>query len=356
MNTQVKAQTVVEFGAPLVERISRLSKPKGKEVLVRIHACGLCHTDLHFHEGFLNLGGGNHLSLTALGVNPPFVLGHEPFGEIAEFGPESSLGEADRGRAVIVYPWIGCGDCEYCNSGRDHQCAKPQVIGMQQPGGQADHLIVRDAKFLVDAQGVDRLLAGSYACSGLTSYSALKKLNGCQSDWVAIIGVGGVGMMGLAIAKGIGYQKVVAIDVNDERLAIAAQQYGADLTINSSKPDATERLREATGGLAGAVDFVGSADTAAFSVEHLRNDGKLVVVGMFGGELRVSLPILSIKQLQICGSFVGSLSEMSELMAHVRAGKVRPIPTQEVAVGEVNSAIEQLRAGKVNGRLVLMHA
>ena len=109
----VKAQTVVEFGAPLEERVSELPPPTGREVLVRVHSCGLSHTDLHFHEGHLNLGGGNFLPLPELGVKPPFVLGHEPFGEIVAFGPDTGLTAADVGRSVIVYPWIGCGYCMY---------------------------------------------------------------------------------------------------------------------------------------------------------------------------------------------------------------------------------------------------
>ncbi|MDN7904685.1 alcohol dehydrogenase [Burkholderia diffusa] len=356
MKTQaVKAQTVVGFAAPLEERITELPSPTGKEVLVRIHTCGLCHTDLHFHEGHLNLGSGNHLSLTEMGITPPFVLGHEAFGEIVAFGPQAGLTEADRGRRVIVYPWIGCGDCEYCNGGCDHQCEKPQVIGMQEPGGHADHLLVRDPKFLIDASGVDKLLAGSYACSGLTAYSALCKLEGREDQWIGILGVGGVGMMALAIAKSIGFKKVVAIDINDERLKVAVEQYGADLAINSTAPDAAERLRKASNGLAGIVDFVGSTDTATFGVSQLATNGKLVIVGMFGGELRASLPIISMKQLTISGSFVGSLIEMTELMTYVRAGKVKAIPVQQMAIGDVNKAMAQLRAGKVNGRVVLTH-
>ncbi|AJA07164.1 Zn-dependent alcohol dehydrogenase [Sphingopyxis fribergensis] len=354
-NQTVKAQTVVAFGEPLEERISELHKPTGKQVLVRVHSCGLCHSDLHFHEGHLNLGGGNNLPLTALGVNPPFVLGHEPFGTIVDFGPDAGMDEADRGRPVIIYPWIGCGDCEYCNRGLDHQCANPQVIGMQQPGGQADHLLVREPKFLIEARGVDPLLAGPYACSGLTSFSALKKLDGRQDQWIAIIGAGGVGMMALAIAKGSGFQKVAVVDVNDERLKVAADQYGADLTINSSTPDAAERLREATGGLAGVVDFVGAPATAEFALDQLKTSGKLVIVGLFGGEAHVPLPLLAIRQVSIAGSFVGSLDEMVELMTYVRAGAIKPIPVQEVPIAEVNEAIQLLRAGKVNGRLVLTH-
>jgi propanol-preferring alcohol dehydrogenase len=355
MNTQVKAQTVVEFGAPLVERISRLPRPVDKQVLVRVKACGLCHSDLHFHEGYINLGSGNHLPLAALNMTPPLVLGHEAFGQIAGFGPNAGLTESDKGRLVIVYPWIGCGQCEYCKTGRHHQCQKPQAIGMQQPGGHADHLLVPDAKFLFDAAGVDPLLAGSYACSGLTAYSAIKKLRDICDDWIGIIGVGGVGMMALSIAKAIGHRKVAAIDVNDERLKLAVDTYGADLAINSSRPDAADRLRKTTGGLFGVADFVGSAETAAFAIDHLKQAGKLVIIGLFGGELKVPLPAIATRELNICGSFVGSLSEMAELMTYVRAGNIKPIPTEKIAIDNINQAFAQLRSGKVNGRLVLMH-
>ncbi|WP_178126482.1 MULTISPECIES: zinc-binding dehydrogenase [Pseudomonas] len=356
MNIQlVKAQTVIEFGSPLVERTSLLSPPTGKQVRVRIRACGLCHSDLHFHEGHLNLGAGNSLALSDLGVTPPFVLGHEPSGEIVDFGADSGLDSADLGRAVIVYPWIGCGHCELCNNGQDHQCAQPQVIGMQQPGGQADHLIVPDARFLIDATGVDPLLAGSYACSGLTSYSALKKVERLREDWIGIIGVGGVGMMALAVAKAMGFRKVAAIDVNDQRLGVARDEFGADLIINSKAPEAAQTLLDATGGLAGVIDFVGSTDTADLAIGLLKINGELVVVGMFGGELRVPLPILSIKQLNLRGSFVGSVDELNELMSYVRAGKVKPIPAVAMPVHQVNDAITQLKAGKVDGRIVLTH-
>jgi len=357
MNSQVvKAQTVVEFGAALEERVSEIPAPVGKQVVVRIISCGLCHTDLHLHEGHFDLGRGNQLPLAAIGIAPPFVMGHEPYGEIVDFGPESGLSPSDKGRPVIVFPWIGCGDCGLCNAGLDHQCAQPQAIGMQATGGHADHLLIRDPKFLIDAAGVDKLLAGSYACAGLTSYSAIKKLGDLQDKWIAIIGMGGVGTMGLAIAKAIGFKKVVAIDISDERLKIASEQFGADLTVNSSSPDAVVRLQEATGGLAGVVDFVGSGDTSALAVSQLGTNGKLVNVGLFGGELQVPLPILSVKQLSIRGSYVGSLSEMSELMEYVRAGKVKALRAESVPISSVNQAMEQLRAGKVEGRLVLLHS
>jgi D-arabinose 1-dehydrogenase-like Zn-dependent alcohol dehydrogenase len=353
---KITAQTVVEFQGPLVEKKFPFTFPEKTQVVVKVHTCGLCHSDLHFHDGHFNLGGGNHLPLEALGVTPPFVLGHEAYGEIVDFGPDSSLSECDKGRFVIIYPWIGCGHCEYCDSGRDHLCGQPQVIGMQKAGGHADHITVPDVKFLVDATGVDRLIAGTFACSGLTSYSALKKLGQTGDNWIGIIGVGGVGMTALSVAKGMGFKKVVVFDVNDDRLEMATKQYGADLAINTQSPDAAEQLLKISSSLVGMIDFVGSPETVDFATKHLQTSGNLIVVGLFGGELKMPLPLIVTKQIGIKGSFVGSITELNELMTYVREGKVKPIPTLEMPIQHVNKAIYELRNGKINGRIILSHS
>ncbi|GAB7533838.1 zinc-binding dehydrogenase [Burkholderia sp. 3C] len=351
----VHAHAVVEYGAPLVHQQTALPVPQGKEVLVRVLACGLCHTDIHVHEGHFDLGGGNKLPLDAIGIHPPVVMGHEPFGRIVGFGPDSGLRPVDIGREVIVYPWLGCGTCEACESGDDQMCVTPDVIGMQRPGGHGDHVIVREARFLVDATGVDPVLAGSYACSGLTSYAALKKLDIDKRKWIGIIGVGGVGLMAVAIAKAVGFQNVVAIDISDEKLQMSVEQYGASLAINTRSPDALAKLQEATGGLSGIIDFVGSNDTAAFAVSALKASGRLVVVGLFGGEITASIPLVAIKQLQIKGSLTGNIAELNELMEYVRAGSVKSIPAHAVPIDRVNEAMAELKSGKVSGRIVLTH-
>ncbi|HLE99594.1 MAG TPA: alcohol dehydrogenase catalytic domain-containing protein, partial [Gaiellaceae bacterium] len=214
----MKAYLLEEFGADLVERELEDPVPAGREVLIRALSSGLCHSDLHFHEGFIDLGGGQHLDVENIGIHLPTALGHEVYGRIEDFGPESGLTADDRERLVIVYPWLGCGECELCTSGRDNMCPAQNGIGVQQPGGYAEKIIVRDAKYLIDAAGIDPVLAGSYACSGLTAYSALEKLGPIQDEWIAIIGLGGVGLMALAIAKGTGFGKVVAIDIDDAKL------------------------------------------------------------------------------------------------------------------------------------------
>ena len=351
----MKAYLLEEFGKELRERELDDPEPTGREVLVLVLSCGLCHSDLHFQDGFFDLGGGNHLDVGAVGVELPTALGHETYGRIEDFGAESGLSADDRGRPVIVFSWIGCGECELCTSGRDHMCLASEQIGVQKPGGFAEKIIVRDAKFLVNAEGVDPVLAGSYACSGLTAYSSLKKLGPLQQEWIGIIGLGGVGLMALAVAKGIGFEKVVAIDIDDEKLKTAREGYGADRTFNAKDGDVVEAITSDVGRLSGVVDYVGSSDTVLQAAGLLKGGGVSVTIGLFGGELRFPLPALSVQQLQFRGSFTGTLAELEELIGFVRQGRIKPIPARPVPIAAVNESMRELRAGHVSGRLVLTH-
>ena len=351
----MKAYLLEEFGADFVERELDDPSPTGREVLVGVISSGLCHSDLHFHEGFMDLGGGHHLDVEHIGIHLPTALGHEVYGRIEDFGPESGLSDDDRDRLVIVYPWLGCGECELCLSGRDNMCPVQSGIGVQQYGGYAEKVIVRDAKYLVDGEGIDTVLAGSYACSGLTAYSALKKLGPLQKEWIAIIGLGGVGLMGLAIAKGIGFENVVVIDIDDAKLKVATDDYGADRAFNGRSGNVVEAVEADVGKLAGVVDFVGSGDTFHQAAGLLRGGGVSVTVGLFGGELTFPLPALAVQQLVFRGSFVGTLTELQELMEFVRQGRIKPIPAKPVPFAQVNASIRDLREGRVTGRVVLTH-
>jgi len=351
----MRAYLLEEFGADLIERELDDPVPTGKEVLVRVLSSGLCHSDLHFHEGFFDLGGGQRLDVQNVGVQLPATLGHEVYGRIEDFGPDSGLTDGDRDRLVIVFPWLGCGECEFCTSGRDNMCPAQDGIGVQKPGGYAEKIIVREAKFLVDGAGVDPILAGSYACSGLTAYSALKKLGPIQEEWVAIIGLGGVGLMGLAIAKGTGFERMVAIDIDDGKLKTASDDYGADRTFNAKSGDIVEAVTSDVGRLAGVVDFVGSGETVLQAAGLLKGGGVSVTVGLFGGELRFPLPALAAQQLQFRGSFTGTLAELEELIGFVRHDRIKPIPARPVPFADVNDSMRELRDGHVIGRLVLTH-
>jgi alcohol dehydrogenase, propanol-preferring len=350
----MRAYRVKEFGKSIVEEILPDPKPVRGEVVVAVHTCGLCHSDVHFHDGHINLGGGNHLPLQAAGATLPLTLGHEIYGHIVDFGPESGLTASDLGRHVIVYPWIGCGECEACLAGQDNACAAPQNLGLQRPGGFGEKVLVPDPKFLVDAHGIDSGIGGIYACAGLTSYSALKKVPQ-RSGWSAIIGMGGVGLMGLAIAKATGFEKVLAIDVDDKRLELAKAGYGADYIVNGKDPGAVSKIMAKTGGVHSVVDFVGSDETAALALALLSRGGTYINVGLFGGRLQFPLAVLALRQITIYGSFVGTLTEFRELIDFVRVGKIKPVPIVNTPISRLNDSLVALRAGTVQGRQIMMH-
>ena len=351
----MRAYLLEEFGEQLSEREIDDPEPTGAEVLVRVISCGLCHTDLHFQDGFFDLGGGHHFNVVDEGFSLPATLGHEVYGEIEDFGPESGFNAGDRDRRVIVFPWIGCGQCDFCTSGRSNICPEPRRIGVHRPGGYAEKVLVPEARFLIDAEGIDPVLAGPYACSGLTAYSALRKLGPIQDEWIAIVGLGGVGLMALAIAKGTGFGKVVAIDIDDAKLRTARDDYGADLTFNAGSGNVGEVITSELGGLAGVVDFVGSTASVSQSAAFMKGNGVYVSVGLFGGELRFPLPPLAVQQLQFRGSFTGTLAEFEELLGLVRQGRIKPIPARPVPIADVNRSMRELREGHISGRVVLTH-
>jgi len=350
----MKAYQVVDFGAPLVSRQLPDPTPDARAVVVEVMSCGLCHSDVHLQQGHIGLGGDQKLPVTMLGINTPATLGHEISGRIAALGPSSGLQPADVGRLVIVYPWIGCGRCPACLAGRDNECPQPESLGWQRPGGHGEKVVVRDAKFLVDAQGLDPGYAGILACCGLTGYSALRKILRREGP-IGIIGMGGLGLMALSIAKGTGLGPVAAMDIDQAKLRLARESYGADFVFDSRAADVAEQIQQQTGGLIGVVDFVGSQQTSGLAVSVLRIGGTYVNVGLFGGALQTPLAVLSQRQLVLRGSYVGTLDELRELAGLVRDGRIKPIPTRNEPIETVNDGLGQLRAGKVTGRIVHVH-
>ena len=349
----MRAMQVVDWGKPLELRELPTPEPQGKEVLVRITACGVCHSDLHIWSGYFDLGGGEKLRMADRGVHPPFTMGHEPLGTVAALGPEAEGVEV--GRSYIVFPWIGCGKCAACRQNATEQlCNQPRVIGTRVPGGYADHVIVPDAKYLVDYEGVPEDLACTYACSGLTAYSALKKVGQLTAeDTLVTIGAGGVGLSAVHLAAAVTPAKLMVAEIDGTKRA-AARQVGAHDTIDNGEPDAVAKAIELTGGGAAAtIDFVGRPETAKFGLDILRRGGRQVQVGLYGDRLPLSLAPLAMTMKSLIGSYVGNLDEMHELMALVQAGKVPPIPIETRPLEAANSAIEDLLAGKVLGRLVL---
>jgi D-arabinose 1-dehydrogenase-like Zn-dependent alcohol dehydrogenase len=348
----MRSYQIIEFGAPLQETTRDDPEPQGTEVLVRVSACGVCHSDVHLRQGYFDLGEGERFNVSDRGLAPPFTLGHEIAGEVAALGPEAVGVEV--GEPRLVFPWIGCGECETCAAGDENLCLAPRTLGTRRDGGYSDHVMVPHPRYLLDYAGIDEDLACISACSGITAYSALSKVLPLGGrDRLLLIGAGGVGLMGLRIAAARTEAELIVADIDPVKRA-AAREAGAAQVIDPAADGALEALIEASGGgVAAAIDFVGAPASAGFGLGSLRRGGKLVIVGLYGGKLSLVLPLVPLRPITIMGSYVGTLREMNELLDLIRAGHVTPIPITERPLSEANAALEDLQAGKVVGRTVL---
>lgn len=338
-------------GAPLELVESATPEPTGTEVLLRTLTCGVCHSDVHLHDGSFDLGGGRALPVAAAGM----TLGHEIMGEVVAVGPDAEgVAVGDR---RVAYPWIGCGDCNECNRGDEHLCLKPQNLGIHRGGGFGDHVVAPHPRYLFDFGDVDEGLAATYACSGLTAYASLKRIPTlAPGDEVVIVGAGGLGMMALQIGQAAFGLSPIVVDIDDDKLA-EAKAAGAKAVINSKDETAADQIRELTGGGAvAAVDYVGSEPSANFGLSVLRKGGRLIVVGLYGGQLTFPLPFFPMQARIIEGNYVGSLADMGELMALVRDGRIPPIRINERPAADAGEVLAELKAGRIFGRTVLRHA
>jgi len=342
---------VVEWGKPLEQRERETPVPKGTEVLMRLKFCGVCHSDVHIRDGYFDLGGGKRLNMSERGMNPPVTLGHEPFGTVIAAGPDAS--DAPLGADRLIFPWIGCGECVRCEDGLDNYCMAPNMIGIQRAGGYADHLLVPHPRYLVDASGIDPVWAATLSCSGLSTYSAVSKLKPIPAnEWVAVLGAGGLGLSAIGMLRAFGHEKIIAIDIDAAKLQ-AAEAAGAAAVLNSRDGDAAQRLKQLTSGaLYGAVDFVGASETATLELSALRKGGKLILVGLFGGEIQLSIASTILRAITVQGSHLGSVEELKAVVAFARDGKLKPIPIETRALAEVSRTLDELKAGSVVGRVV----
>lgn len=339
---------IIEHGKPLQKVLAATPKPQGTEVLVRVTRAGVCHSDLHIWEGYFDLGGGKRFYVKERGCVPPFTLGHEPLGVVEALGPRAKGVKV--GQKRLVYPWIGCGKCVVCKAGQENYCVSgSRILGVNRSGAYSTHLLVPDAKYLVDASGIDDGFAATLACSGLTAYSASAKLPPLtKNDRVAVIGCGGVGLAGISVLRARGMKNIVACDIDPAKLETATK-LGANESIDTRAADAGQRLL----GIAGAIDFVGTPATAALGLAALRKGGRYVLVGLHGGELVHPMPPIAQRAIGIIGSYVGNLQELKEVVALAKKKKLKPMPVETRAAAHANAALEDLKAGRVVGRVVL---
>ncbi|MGV8996926.1 MAG: alcohol dehydrogenase [Parvibaculaceae bacterium] len=346
----MKSQAITEYGQPLTLVESETPKPQGSEILLKVTHCGVCHSDVHIHDGHFEMGGDNKLDVRG-GRQLPFTLGHEIEGEVVAIGPDVT--DVKVGDMRVAYPWIGCGECVTCKRGDENLCNKPRNLGIQVAGGYATHTMVPHQRYLLDYTGVKKGLAATYMCSGLTAYGAMKKLDVSDDERVLVIGLGGVGMMGLQFAKAMFKQAPLGADVDAQKLQ-AAKGAGAHEVYNPKDADALKKLlADTNGGVPAAVDFVGSEASLKFALGSVRKGGQVVVVGLFGGAFSMPIPMLPMRAISIGGSYVGTLAETHEMMELVKAGKIDPIPVEERPLDAATKSLDDLRKGGVMGRVVL---
>jgi len=351
----MRCYCVLHHGQPLELVDKPIPEPTGTEVLIKVQAAGVCHTDLHLWEGHYDLGGGKKLTLAERGIKPPLTLSHEIVGEVVSAGPEAPQDQVKPGRVALVHPWIGCGECPACRRGEENICIKPQALGVARPGGFAEYVIVPHPRYLVDIDGLDIAEAAPLACAGVTTYSAIKKFGGrVTTDPVVIIGAGGLGLMAIEVLKALGGHGAIVVDL-DPLKREAALAAGALLAVDARASDAVQQIQTATGGGARAVlDLVGATPTVSLAMACSARGGHTVICGLMGGDLNLALPVIPMRPLTLQGSYVGTLTELQELVALARRSGMAPIPVTRRPLAQANAAMEDLHHGRVVGRTVLI--
>lgn len=334
--------------------------PTDNQVLIKVTAVGVCHSDLHLWEGGYDLGDGQFMKVTDRGVKYPVTPGHEIVGVVEEMG--NSTHGISKGDSVLVYPWIGCGKCPACTVGNENLCDTPKSLGVFQDGGYSDYILVPHYKYLAKVSDIDPEGAASLACSGLTAYSAVKKANMNSPEFLVIIGAGGLGLMGVQIAKAITKAKIICVDLDDNKLE-TAKKLGADFVVNTNvigsvtagSGNAVQKIISICNnkGADSVIDFVNAPQTAKTGISVLRKRGNLVLVGLFGGSLEISLVTIPLKAITIQGAYTGNYKDMVELLELAKKGTINPIVTKHYSLNDANAALNDLKERKIVGRAVI---
>lgn len=343
---------ITTYGQPLEHRTTELPAPTGTQVLVKLDACGVCHSDVHIWDGYFDLGGGRKAPAGLGEKGLPLSPGHEMVGKVAAVGPDAK--GVSVGDARVVYPWIGCRKpgCPDCERGDEHICGRAS-LGVFADGGFADHVLVPEPRYLVPYGNLPTIVAGTYACSGLTAFGALKKVGKVgPRETVVIIGAGGVGMFGVRLAKTVTGARIVVADIDPSKRE-AALANGADEVLDPTDKDAAKNFVRSTGGAIAALDFVGAEPTVRLGSSVLRKAGKLVIVGLLGGTLSLPIAYFPFLSLTVQGSYVGTLDDLRELIELGQSGKIGEVPHTVRPMSEATQALADLKAGQVLGRVIL---
>ena len=352
----MEAYAIVEHGKPL-QKISRPTPvPTAREVLIAVTHSGICHSDLHLIEGSYDLGSRGSLNLAMRGLKLPLIPGHEIVGKVVSWGPDANGEGLNAGDVRLVFPWVGCGECSRCRADEQNLCLSMRPMGLAVDGGYGTHVLVSDPKYLLDIDGLDPAVAATYACSGVTVFGAIRKLMPLDpDDTVVVIGAGGLGLNAISLLRALKHERICAVDTGQAKLDAALAQ-GASQTVLAGDCAATvANINQACGGrVFSIIDTVNASATAEFAFDALSKGGKLIQVGLFGGELRLPLPLMPAKAATLQGSYVGGLGELREVVALAKRGLMPDIPVTPCDLDEVNEALGELRDGNVIGRMVLV--
>ncbi|MBB4001339.1 alcohol dehydrogenase AdhP [Aurantimonas endophytica] len=335
----MKAAVAKSFGAPLVIEDVPVPVPGAGEVLVKIEATGVCHTDIHAIDGDWP-------------VKPimPLIPGHEGVGYVAALG--AGVTDLKEGDAVGI-PWLhdACGRCEYCQTGWETLCEAQHNSGYGVHGTYAEYALGSAAYVGHLPPNPDFAALAPILCAGVTTYKGLKETEAKPGEWVVISGIGGLGHVAVQYAKAMGLH-VAAIDVADDKLALA-RELGADVTVNAATEDGVAKIMSATGGGAHGV-LVTAVSPAAFSqaIACTRRRGTVALVGLPPGEFPTPIFDVVLKRITVRGSIVGTRRDLAEALSFAAEGKVRTKVTVK-PLAAVNEALDQLRHGQVDGRIVL---
>lgn len=338
MRKTMGAAIATSFGRPLILSDVAVPAPGPGEVLVKVAACGVCHTDIHAVDGDWP-------------VKPklPFIPGHEVVGRVAALGQGvTRFREGD----VIGVAWLhdACGACEYCGTGWETLCASQHNTGYSVDGGYAEYMVA-DADYAVKIPAaMDLVKAAPILCAGVTAYKGIKETDTKAGDWLAISGVGGLGHVAVQYAKAMGLH-VVAIDVSEDKLALA-RRLGADIALNATVPDLAVEVLRRTDGMHGALITAVSAPAFAECLSLLRPGGTMSMVGLPPGSFALPIFDVVLKRLTLRGSIVGTRQDLTEALTFAAEGKVSA-QVESRPLDEINAILAELKAGHVRGRVVL---
>ena len=339
MTTTMRAAVVHAFDQPLVIEERPVPAPGPGEVLVKVEASGVCHTDLHAARGDWP-------------VKPtlPFIPGHEGVGYVAAVGPGvTHLKEGD----PVGVPWLydACGRCSYCTTGWETLCERQRNTGYSVNGAYAEYVLAAADYAGRLPDNPDFAALAPILCAGVTTYKGLKETEAKAGEWVAISGIGGLGHVAVQYAKAMGFH-VAALDVDEAKLALA-KRLGADLTVDCSDPNAVAGLVKDTGGGVHGI-LVTAVSTAAFgqALSIVRRRGTVALVGLPPGDFPTPIFPVVLKRITIRGSIVGTRQDLREAIAFAAEGNVKATVSVE-PLDAINDVFAQLEAGRVEGRIVL---